>query len=53
MVRAVGDPILIAGKQLIWQLGFIMLCGAVSIDVALLSWHLLEKRFLQLKERFP
>ena len=53
MVRAVGDPIVIAGTQLIWQLGFIVLCSAISIAVAMLSWHLMEKRFLELKERFP
>lgn len=53
MVRLVGDPIVIAESQLIWQLGFIVLCGGISIAVALLSWHLMEKRFLELKERFP
>ncbi len=53
LVRVVGLPIPIGGTQLPWQLGFFLLCTAVTIVLALLSWHLMEKRFLALKKYFP
>lgn len=53
LVRAVGKPFAIGGTQLPWQLGFLLLCTAVTAVLALLSWHVLEKRFLNLKKYFP
>jgi peptidoglycan/LPS O-acetylase OafA/YrhL len=53
LVRVVGMPIPIGGTQLPWQLGFFLLCTAVTIVLALLSWNLMEKRFLALKRYFP
>jgi len=53
LVRVVGRPVPIAGTQSPWQLGFFLLCTAVTVVLALLSWHLMEKRFLALKRYFP
>lgn len=50
--RAFGDPVVIFGTQLIWQLGFTLACLSVTVIGALVSWHVMEKRFLQLKDRF-
>jgi peptidoglycan/LPS O-acetylase OafA/YrhL len=33
-------------------LGFIAVCFTMSFALALISWHVLEKRFLRLKDRF-
>jgi len=53
LVRAVGTPFAIGGSQLPWQFGFLMLCTGVTLVLALVSWHVLEKRFLDLKKHFP
>jgi peptidoglycan/LPS O-acetylase OafA/YrhL len=50
--RAFGDPVVIFGTQLIWQLGFTLACLSATLIGALVSWHVMEKRFLQLKDRF-
>jgi len=53
-VKAFGEPRLLFGSQIPWQLGFSAACLCASIAAALLSWHLIEKRFLGLKDTlFP
>ncbi|WP_454723974.1 MULTISPECIES: acyltransferase family protein [Cupriavidus] len=48
--KAFGEPRLLFGSQIPWQLAFSGVCLGASVAVALLSWHLLEKRFLRLKD---
>jgi peptidoglycan/LPS O-acetylase OafA/YrhL len=42
----------VAGLQLPWVLLFSLAAGAVSMAVAWVSWNVMERRFLQLKDRF-
>ncbi len=35
------------------MIGFILVSSAISIVLALASWHVMEKRFLALKKHFP
>jgi peptidoglycan/LPS O-acetylase OafA/YrhL len=51
MANVAGTPRLIYGTQIPWQLMFSLTCAAGSVFVALMSWNLLEKRFLVLKQR--
>jgi peptidoglycan/LPS O-acetylase OafA/YrhL len=41
------------GSQLLRQAVFIVIATAATTVLALLSWHLVEKRFLMLKAHFP
>jgi peptidoglycan/LPS O-acetylase OafA/YrhL len=41
------------GSQLLRQLAFLLIATAVSVAMALASWHVLEKQFLKLKRHFP
>jgi peptidoglycan/LPS O-acetylase OafA/YrhL len=41
------------GSRLAGIAGFAAVAGGATFAAALLSWHLLEKRFLQLKDRVP
>jgi len=43
----------VLGSQLLRQAVFIVIATAVTTALALLSWHLVEKRFLMLKVHFP
>src|SRR5688572_7958162 len=43
----------VLGLQLLRQAVFIVIATAVTTALALLSWHLVEKRFLMLKVHFP
>jgi peptidoglycan/LPS O-acetylase OafA/YrhL len=40
-------------SQLPGQLVFSLVATSISVGLALLSWHLYEKQFLKLKDRFP
>ncbi|PTB20585.1 acyltransferase [Trinickia symbiotica] len=51
-VKALGTPRLLFGSQIPWQIAFSAACLAASVLMALLSWHLLEKRFHRWKEVF-
>jgi peptidoglycan/LPS O-acetylase OafA/YrhL len=42
----------VAGSMLPGGIAFTLIAGAISVALALISWNLFEKRFLQLKERF-
>lgn len=53
MTRVAGTPKIWLGTQIPWQIGFILVCSAISIVLALTSWHVMEKRFLALKKHFP
>ncbi len=44
---------LIAGSQLHWTLGFVLLAFLCSLIVAECSWRLFESQVLKLKKRFP
>ncbi|MGO4328785.1 acyltransferase family protein [Cupriavidus sp. M-11] len=48
--KAFGEPRLLFGSQIPWQLAFSAVCVAASVAAALLSWHLLEKHFLRRKD---
>jgi peptidoglycan/LPS O-acetylase OafA/YrhL len=41
------------GSQLLSHLLYSLIAASLSLALALLSWHLFEKRFLRLKARFP
>ncbi len=43
----------LAGSPLPGQILFYLLATAISLGMALLSWHLFEKHFLKLKKYFP
>ena len=43
----------VLGSQLLRQFVFIVIATSVSVVLAFLSWHLFEKWFLMLKDRFP
>jgi len=44
---------LVGGSQILRQIAFTTCAMAATTVLALVSWHLLEKRFLELKDRFP
>jgi peptidoglycan/LPS O-acetylase OafA/YrhL len=44
---------LVLGSQIPAAIGFIMVGALVSLGLALVSWHVLEKRFFKLKDLFP
>jgi peptidoglycan/LPS O-acetylase OafA/YrhL len=41
------------GSQLLRQFAYLLVATLVSVGLALVSWHLYEKRFLKLKVLFP
>ena len=43
----------LSGSRLLGITGFTAIAGAATFGAALLSWHLLEKPFLRLKDRLP
>jgi peptidoglycan/LPS O-acetylase OafA/YrhL len=43
----------VAGSPLPGAIAFTIICGSISLAVALLSWNLYEKHFLRLKRFFP
>jgi peptidoglycan/LPS O-acetylase OafA/YrhL len=43
----------IYGSQLLRQLAYLLVATAVSVVIAMGSWHLVEKQFLNLKKLFP
>jgi len=43
----------VAGSPLPGAIAFTIICGAISLTVAFLSWNLYEKHFLRLKRFFP
>ena len=49
----VADFPKLLGSQLPAQALFHILAGGISIGIALVSWHVYEKQFLKLKNRFP
>jgi len=51
LMRFMGNPKVIMGTQVPWELMFILIGCLVSVGVALLSWNLYEKWFLKLKKR--
>jgi peptidoglycan/LPS O-acetylase OafA/YrhL len=44
---------LVFGSVLLQQLALLLIAGAMAVAVAMLSWHLYEKRWLALKRFFP
>ncbi|WP_165848028.1 acyltransferase family protein [Paraburkholderia lacunae] len=53
-LRMLGKPRLLFGSQLPWQVAFSAGCVCMSIIAALISWHIVEKHFMALKDRlFP
>jgi peptidoglycan/LPS O-acetylase OafA/YrhL len=48
-----AQPPTLAGSQLLAQLVYFATLGALCFAVAWASWHLYEKRWLALKDRFP
>lgn len=49
-LKVMPAPISVNAGHLLWDVEFIVLCSAISIIVALLSWNLYEKWFLKLKD---
>jgi peptidoglycan/LPS O-acetylase OafA/YrhL len=43
----------VAGSPLPGAIAFTIICGSITLTVALLSWNLYEKHFLRLKRFFP
>ena len=52
-VFSASDGPELLGTRLFGQVMFVLLAGAVSMCLAVASWHLLETRFLELKRLFP
>jgi peptidoglycan/LPS O-acetylase OafA/YrhL len=52
VLKVAGQPTLLFGSQIPWQLFIIILTLVISILVSLCSWHLCEKWFLHLKHKF-
>ncbi|WP_179415834.1 acyltransferase family protein [Mucilaginibacter sp. E4BP6] len=52
LAKVMGRPKLFYNSEILWQLFFFALCFLLSIIIAQLSWHLYEKHFLKLKDRF-
>ncbi|MHA4894191.1 acyltransferase family protein [Pedobacter sp. PWIIR3] len=52
VMKVIGEPKVIFGSQIIWEIGVLIVCTAISLIVALLSWNLFEKWFLKSKDFF-
>jgi peptidoglycan/LPS O-acetylase OafA/YrhL len=52
-LAVIPAPFLLWQSQLAWQLTFMIVAGAASVTVAVLSWHLYERHWLALKRYFP
>ncbi|MXV17438.1 acyltransferase family protein [Hufsiella ginkgonis] len=52
MAKLLGKPVMVHGSEVPWIIGFTLICIAISIIISQISWHLYEKQFLKLKDRF-